>query len=122
MLTLAKPEQCECAGNHNSKGAVGKLTEDFAIANHWVCGLSSAGAQLPQNALERHTGLNAARHCNSSSAEAVAQALADSILTAERAAIRHPGLLQVGLHSYAWRLIQANKCGDLKLATKHAQS
>ncbi|CAK0739001.1 hypothetical protein CVIRNUC_001123 [Coccomyxa viridis] len=79
-------------GNHNSKDAVRKLTEDFASADHQVCGLSSAVAEVPQQAPRRRAEYHADRRCKCSSAEAVAQALADSIVAAERAAVRHPGL------------------------------
>ncbi len=92
---IGKESSHQCAGNYNSKDAVWKLTEDFASADHQVCGLSSAVAEVPQQAPRRRAEYHADRRCKCSSAEAVAQALADSIVAAERAAVRHPGLSKV---------------------------
>ena len=114
----SKDEQCECAGNHNSKEALRKLTEDFANANHQSCGLSSATAELPQRAPRWWAGSYADRHCQCTPAEAVAQALADSVLAAERAATRHPGLSQVSCPA-------ADACHEMRrseLAIWHAQA
>ena len=95
MLALAKNRQYECTGSHDSEGVVRKLTGDFARADHQSCRLSSGVAEVPQQVLRQPAGSHADRHCECSSAEAVAQALADSILAAERAAVRHPGLSKV---------------------------
>ena len=97
MLALAKNGQCECTGSHDREGVVRKLTGDFVRADHQSCGLSSVAAEVPREAPRQRAASHADRHCKCLSAEAVAQALADSILAAERAAVRHPGLSKVDL-------------------------
>ena len=83
-----------------------KLKEDFASANHESCDLTSGVAELPQRAPEGGAISHADRDCKCTSAEAVAQALAESILAAERTAMRHPGLSKVGQTSHAWQRMQ----------------